>query len=84
MRPTKRAPDGWKAAKTLRTAAETIDQLDKHKIKELLLHAADMLELRDAQLWAVNDELVKAGLQPWQYDSFAACVAVLRESTFDK
>lgn len=33
---------------------------------------------KDAELWAINRELVQAGLKPWQYESFAACVAELR------
>lgn len=31
-----------------------------------------------AELWAINRELVQAGLKPWEFPSFSACVAELR------
>lgn len=34
---------------------------------------------REAELWAINDELIKAGFEPWRYESFAACIAELRK-----
>jgi len=37
-----------------------------------------------AELWAINRELVKAGLEPWKYPSFSACVAELRRMAENK
>lgn len=41
--------------------------------------AADKLESKNAELWAINDELVKAGFEMSKHKTFAECVAVLRE-----
>ncbi len=62
----------------LRNAADTLEELGKQTLYDLLLEAAEKIKDRDAQLWAINDELVKAGLRPFEYESFAACVAALR------
>lgn len=65
--------------KQLREQAEEISRLGYYGWGNTMTIAADKLELYEAQLWAINDELIKAGLKPMEYDSFAECIATLRE-----
>jgi len=66
--------------KTLREAAEVIEKTSGNKmIAGLLREAADSIERKDAELWAINDELVKASIDPYKYESLALCVAELRK-----
>lgn len=65
--------------KQLRQQAEEIAKEGHAGWGNTMLEAADRLEKRDADLWAIDAELRKAGLEPWKYETFAQCVAVLRE-----
>lgn len=51
---------------------ETLAYQALNKIKKQIDH--------EAELWKINEELVKAGYEPWHYESFAQCVADLREN----
>ena len=65
--------------KRLRQQAEEIAKEGHAGWSNTMLEAADRLERKDADLWAIDVELRKAGLEPWKYKTFAECVAVLRE-----
>ncbi len=66
--------------KTLRETAEVIEKTGGNgMVAGVLRDAADSIERKDAELWAINAELVKAGFEPWKYESFALCVAELRK-----
>jgi hypothetical protein len=64
--------------KQLRQQAEEIAKEGHAGWGNTMLEAADRLERKDADLWAIDAELRKAGLEPWKYKTFAECVAVLR------
>lgn len=38
------------------------------------------IEGTEKELWAINDELVKAGYKPARYETFAELVALLRQA----
>jgi hypothetical protein len=63
--------------KTLRDAAEVEQHKGNNMIAGVMREAADSIERKDTELWAINAELVKAGFEPWKYESFALCVAEL-------
>lgn len=66
----------------LREAAEDVvtnEYLSPAEISKLLLEAAESIKIRDKELWAINEELVKAGLKTYEHETFAKCVALLRE-----
>lgn len=64
--------------KQLRQQAEEIAKAGYADWGNTMLKAADRLERKDADLWAIDAELKKAGLKPWEYKTFAECVAILR------
>lgn len=79
MLPIKTIMDNQILELQLREASEKVEDLPAAIISELLLKAAEAIKFRDKELWAINDELVKAGFKVYEHETFANCVAILRE-----